>query len=441
MLYTKYKSLFKFGCEHEYICHSTEEITTALKVGNGNSIIYIESGTYTAPKGGWSITNTVENIEIKPIGGKVILRPYSTTDTSDCVFRIDSDSPVGKNRVKISDINFSSTGKACLIGCHHIDNLIIENCTFSYVTSCLYLGHATNALISNNVFISAKTYESSSYAAIAFYAIDSNGTSSNYPLRVEAASSGANSYSCNVNIQGNTFDTISGYGIMDYPNTGSSGEMTVKHINISNNNFYKCRLCIGINAMSHVTIGNNTAETCINFLYLNNGSTAKCKNITVTGNTFDGTDNANAWTSLSEGRFVFGAPMTAADAINNITITGNDIINTFRHAIGLTCNFSIISNNNIYKCGGNGIYLYGGNNISCVGNNIVSYGLLGSGFYGIKVGGNGNYQTTRAMVSSNKCDEGYIRIESNAVNTAVLCNQAIINDAGTNTQKSGNVSP
>ena len=109
------------------------------------------------------------------------------------------------------------------------------------------------------------------------------------------------------------------------------------------------------------------------------------------------------------------------------------------HAIGLTCNQSIISNNNIYNCGGNGIYLYGGNNISCVGNNIAQYGS--GGFFGIRVGGNTNYQTTRAMISSNKCDQGTIRIESNAVNTALVCNQAYIDDAGTNTRKSGNVSP
>ena len=439
MLYTKYNSLVKFGGEHEYICHSTEEITAALTAGNKKSIIYIESGTYTAPKGGWSINSTAENTEFKPIGGKVTLRPYSTTDTSDCVFRIDSDTSLVKNRVKISDLNFSSTGKACLIGCHHVDNLIIENCTFKHASSCLYLGHTTNALISNNVFISTKTSDDTSYAAIAFYAIDSNGTSSNYPLKVESAASGANSYSCNVTIQCNTFDTTSGYGIMDYPNTGNGGEMTVKHINISNNNFYKCRQCICINAMSHVTINSNNSETCVNFLYLNNGSTAKCKNITVTGNTFDGTENGDMWGSLSEGRFVFGVPMTESRAINNITITGNDIIGAARHAIGLTCNQSIISNNNIYKCGGNGIYLYGGNNISCVGNNIAQYGS--GGFYGIKVGGNGNYQTTRAMVSSNKCDQGTIRIESNAVNTALVCNQAYIDDAGTNTRKSGNVSP
>ena len=122
-------------------------------------------------------------------------------------------------------------------------------------------------------------------------------------------------------------------------------------------------------------------------------------------NIYDGrgrNKNIGYLNGIPEGRFLF-------DASSNIfsgacVITGNKIVNAYSHAIGITPNDAVITNNQIKYAGKHGIYLYGFKNSVVTGNNCCGNGTLNTSSYKdgyISSGAVGTAKSSNTLVKSN----------------------------------------
>ena len=85
-----------------------------------------------------------------------------------------------------------------------------------------------------------------------------------------------------------------------------------------------------------------------------------------------------------------------------VTITNNKVGNMATHAIGITADDVVISENTIRGVKKTGIYMYGGERWS-VNNNVFFYVGDDTGLPQIKIGGNASLATKHFTVTGNVC--------------------------------------
>ena len=334
----------------------------------------------------------------------------------------------GTKNVIIDGITFDGqnedTSPLTIIGLSHAQNITITNCTFKN----LHIWHMIEINASKNIIVNNCRFEN--------YGL--SGTQCTEAVQIDAmidntvfpwGGSYDNTPCDNVTIENCVFENIGDVN----SNVKAIGNHTFKKgvthdkIKIIGNKFENVAWAIYLRDCNNVMVHNNITKN-VHCFFRTETVDNSLSDFLITNNHYIGTATGS-YDNMLDGRFIMiqASGNTNGCAVNNVTITDNNVYNVTGHAIGLTANYVKINNNFINNYGRNGIYVYGGNNGSIYGNTITG---AKTGYYGIKVGGNATYGTNLMVVSNNVSS---IKVDNNNAKIIVTNNIGDIDNTGSAT--------
>lgn len=329
-------------------------------------------------------------------------------------------------------LNRETTGLT-LLGIGHAQNLVITNCTFQnlHIWHMIELNACKNALVKYNSF---SNYGTRGTGASEVIQLDGAFESTVFPWITPYDKT----MCMNIFIESNDFNNI---GLITNQcscvgNHWYEEGYTTMHVRIRDNRGSNVACFVKLNDYKDLIIENNDIYNIGIFSYFR-GQQNATNRLTLHNNSVYGWDGFTG-----EQRLIMIENNSNSPKCERVTITNNKISNMATHAIGITADDVVISENTIRGVKKTGIYMYGGERWS-VNNNILFFVGDDTSSPQIKIGGNASLPTKHFTVTGNVCignsKVGEINVaETNGVGV-VANNVATISGSTSNIVKANNV--
>nr|DAG47957.1 MAG TPA: chromosome segregation ATPase [Caudoviricetes sp.] len=325
-----------------------------------------------------------------------------------------------------------STGLT-LLGIGHAKNIEITNCTFKdlHIWHMIELNACKNATVKYNTFSNYGTRGSEASEVIQ---LDGAFNSTVFPWITPHDKT----MCMNIFIESNDFNNI-GLITNQYACVGNhwyeAGSVTM-HVRVRDNRGSNVACFVKLNDYKDLIIENNDIYNIGIFSYFK-GQQNATNRLTLHNNSVYGWDGYTG-----EQRLIMIENNSNSPKCERVTITNNKISNMATHAIGVTADDVVISENTIRGVKKTGIYMYGGERWS-VNNNVLFYVGDYTSSPQIKVGGNSSLPTKHFTVTGNVCvgnsKVGEINVAETSGVGVVANNVANVTGSTSNIIKSGNV--
>ena len=329
-------------------------------------------------------------------------------------------------------LNRETTGLT-LLGIGHAQNIEITNCTFQnlHIWHMIELNACKNATVKYNSF---SNYGTRGTGASEVIQLDGAFNSTVFPWFAPYDKT----MCMNIFIECNDFSNI-GLITNQYACVGNhwyeAGYSTM-HVRIRDNRGSNVACFVKLNDYKDLIIENNDIYNIGLFSYFTAQQNATNR-LTLHNNSVYGWEGYNA-----EQRLIMIENNTNSPKCERVTITNNKISNMATHAIGITADDVVISENTIRGVKKVGIYMYGGERWS-VNNNVLFFVGDYTSSPQIKVGGNGSLPTKHFTVTGNVCvgnsKVGEINVAETTGVGVVSNNVANVTGSNSNIVKIGNV--
>lgn len=329
-------------------------------------------------------------------------------------------------------LNRETTGLT-LLGIGHAQNVEITNCTFQnlHIWHMIELNACKNALVKYNSF---SNYGTRGTGASEVIQLDGAFEATVFPWITPYDKT----MCMNIFIESNDFNNI-GLITNQFACVGNHwyevGYSTM-HVRIRDNRGSNVACFVKLNDYKDLIIENNDIYNIGIFSYFR-GQQNTTNRLTLHNNSVYGWDGYTG-----EQRLIMIENNSNSPSCERVTITNNKISNMATHAIGITADDVVISENTIRGVKKVGIYMYGGDRWS-VNNNVLFYVGDDTSAPQIKVGGNASLPTRYFTVTGNVCvgnsKVGEINVaEPNGVGV-VSSNVATVSGSTTNIIKANNI--
>ena len=329
-------------------------------------------------------------------------------------------------------LNRETTGLT-LLGIGHSQNVEIINCTFKdhHIWHMIELNACKNATIKYNSF---SNYGTRGTGASEVIQLDGAFNSTVFPWFAPYDKTMCS----NIFIEENDFSNIGliNNQIACVGNHWYEEGYTTMHVRVRDNRGSNVACFVKLNDYKDLIIENNDIYNIGIFSYFR-GQQNATNRLTLHNNSVYGWDGYTG-----EQRLVMIENNTNSPKCERVTITNNKISNMATHAIGVTADDVVISENTIRGVKKVGIYMYGGDRWS-VNNNVLFFVGDDTSAPQIKVGGNASLPTRYFTVTGNVCvgnsKVGEINVaETNGVGV-VSSNVATVSGSTTNIIKANNI--
>lgn len=320
-----------------------------------------------------------------------------------------------------------------LLGIGHAQNIEITNCTFKdlHIWHMIELNACKNATVKYNTFSNYGTRGSGASEVIQ---LDGAFNSTVFPWITPHDKT----MCMNIFIESNDFNNI-GLITNQYACVGNhwyeAGSSTM-HVRIRDNRGSNVACFVKLNDYKDLIIENNDIYNIGIFSYFR-GQQNATNRLTLHNNSVYGWDGYTR-----EQRLIMIENNSNSPKCERVTITNNKISNMATHAIGITADDVVISENTIRGVKKTGIYMYGGERWS-VNNNVLFFVGDYTSSPQIKVGGNSSLPTKHFTVTGNVCvgnsKVGEINVAETSGVGVVANNVANVTGSTSNIIKSGNV--
>lgn len=329
-------------------------------------------------------------------------------------------------------LNRETTGLT-LLGIGHAQNVEITNCTFKdlHIWHMIELNACKNATVKYNTFTNYGTRGSGASEVIQ---LDGAFNSTVFPWITPYDKT----MCTNIFIESNDFSNI-GLITNQFACIGNhwyEEGYTTLHVRVRDNRGSNVACFVKLNDYKDLIIENNDIYNIGIFSYFR-GQQNATNRLTLHNNSVYGWDGYTG-----EQRLIMIENNSNSPSCERVTITNNKISNMATHAIGITADDVVISENTIRGVKKVGIYMYGGDRWS-VNNNVLYYVGDYTSAPQIKVGGNASLPTRYFTVTGNVCvgnsKVGEINVAETSGVGVVANNVANVTGSTSNIIKSGNV--
>lgn len=320
-----------------------------------------------------------------------------------------------------------------LLGIGHAQNIEIINCSFKnlHIWHMIELNACKNATIKYNSFSNYGTRGSGASEVIQ---LDGAFETTVFPW----IGPYDKTMCMNIFIESNDFNDI-GLITNQFACIGNhwyEAGYTTMHVRIRDNRGSNVACFVKLNDFKDLIIENNDIYNIGIFSYFR-GQQNATNRLTLHNNSIYGWDGYTG-----EQRLIMIENNSNSPKCERVTITNNKVANMATHAIGITADDVVISENTIRGVKKTGIYMYGGERWS-VNNNVFFFVGDDTGLPQIKIGGNPSLPTKYFTVTGNVCvgnsKVGEINVaETNGVGI-VSNNVANVTGSTSNIVKIGNV--
>lgn len=320
-----------------------------------------------------------------------------------------------------------------LLGIGHAQNVEITNCTFQnlHIWHMIELNACKNATIKYNSF---SNYGTRGTGASEVIQLDGAFEATVFPWITPYDKT----MCMNIFIESNDFNNIGliTNQIACVGNHWYEVGYTTMQVRITDNRGSNVACFVKLNDFKDLIIENNDIYNIGIFSYFK-GQQNATNRLTLHNNTVYGWEGYTG-----EQRLIMIENNSNSPKCERVTITNNKISNMLTHAIGITADDVIISENTIRGVKKIGIYMYGGERWS-VNNNIFFFVGDDTNLPQIKVGGNDSLATKYFTVTGNVCvgnsKVGEINVAETTGVGVVANNVANVTGSTSNIIKSGNV--
>ena len=320
-----------------------------------------------------------------------------------------------------------------LLGIGHAQNVEITNCTFQnlHIWHMIELNACKNATIKYNSF---SNYGTRGTGASEVIQLDGAFEPTVFPWITPYDKT----MCMNIFIESNDFNNI---GLINNQfacvgNHWFESGYTTKHVRIRNNKGSYVSCFCKLNDCFDLILSDNDISNVGIFSYFK-GYENGVRNLTLHNNGIYGWDGYTG-----EQRLIMIENNSNTPKCERVTITNNKIANMATHAIGITADDVVISENTIRGVKKVGIYMYGGERWS-VNNNLMFFVGDDTSAPQIKVGGNASLPTKHFTVTGNVCvgnsKVGEINVAETTGVGVVSGNVAQVTGSTTNIIKANNV--
>lgn len=280
-----------------------------------------------------------------------------------------------------------------LLGIGHAQNVEITNCTFQnlHIWHMIELNACKNATIKYNSF---SNYGTRGTGASEVIQLDGAFEATVFPWITPYDKT----MCMNIFIESNDFNNI-GLITNQFACVGNHWYevgYTTMHVRIRDNRGSNVACFVKLNDFKDLIIENNDIYNIGIFSYFK-GQQNATNRLTLHNNSVYGWEGYTG-----EQRLIMIENNSNSPKCERVTITNNKISNMLTHAIGITADDVVISENTIRGVKKTGIYMYGGERWS-VNNNIFFFVGDDTSSPQIKVGGNASLATKHFTVTGNVC--------------------------------------
>ena len=280
-----------------------------------------------------------------------------------------------------------------LLGIGHAQNIEIINCSFKnlHIWHMIELNACKNATIKYNSFSNYGTRGSGASEVIQ---LDGAFEATVFPW----IGPYDKTMCMNIFIESNDFNDI-GLITNQFACIGNhwyEAGYTTMHVRIRDNRGSNVACFVKLNDFKDLIIENNDIYNIGIFSYFR-GQQNATNRLTLHNNSIYGWDGYTG-----EQRLIMIENNSNSPKCERVTITNNKVANMATHAIGITADDVVISENTIRGVKKTGIYMYGGERWS-VNNNVFFFVGDDTGLPQIKIGGNPSLPTKYFTVTGNVC--------------------------------------
>lgn len=329
-------------------------------------------------------------------------------------------------------LNRETTGLT-LLGFGHTQNVEITNCTFKdlHIWHMIELNACKNATVKYNLF---SNYGTRGTGASEVIQLDGAFNSTVFPWITPYDKT----MCMNIFIESNDFNNI-GLITNQFACIGNhwyEAGYTTMHVRIRDNRGSNVACFVKLNDFKDLIIENNDIYNIGIFSYFK-GQQNATNRLTLHNNSVYGWEGYTG-----EQRLIMIENNSNSPKCERVTITNNKISNMATHAIGITADDVVISENTIRGVKKTGIYMYGGEGWS-VNNNVFFFVGDDTSSPQIKVGGNSSLPTKHFTVTGNVCvgnsKVGEINVAETSGVGVVTGNVANVTGSTSNIIKANNV--